>query len=36
MKKLIALLLGLMLALSMISFGTAESTVPDLARTYFS
>ena len=36
MKKLIALLLGLMLALSMFSFGAAESTVPDLAGTYFS
>ena len=36
MKKLIALLLCLAMALSLASFSAAESAVPDLANTYFS
>ena len=35
MKKLIALLLCLVMALSMVNAAFAESTVPDLANTYF-
>ena len=36
LKKMVALLLCLMLSLSLISVGSAENAVPDLAGTYFS